>query len=83
MFLLSDGHISTQPSEIVGKKVTEHKTEEVRTWVSTARAHVGGKPKTTCAVSVKIVPPHPSKRMQSKGNRTRSMNEILWAVFVV
>ena len=69
--------------KLLENKVTEDKTEEVGTWVSTARAHVGGKPKTTCAVSVKVVPPHPSKRMQSKGSRTRSMNEIIWAVFVV
>ena len=69
--------------KLMENKVTEDKTEEVRTWVSTARAQVGGKPKTTCAVSVKVVPPHPSKRMQSKGSRARSMNEIIWAVFVV
>ena len=69
--------------KLLENKVTEDKTAEVRTWVSTAQAHVGGKPKTTCAVSVKVVPPHPSKRMQSKGNRTRSMNELIWAVFVV
>ena len=41
------------------------------------------KPKTTCAVSLKVVLPHPSKRMQGKGSRTRSMNETIWAVFVV
>ena len=60
--------------KLLENKVTEDKTEEVRTWASTARAHVGGKPETTCAVSVKGVPPHPSTRMHSKGSRTRLMN---------
>ena len=60
--------------KLLENKVTEDKTEEVRTWVSTARAHVGGKPKTTCAVSVKVVPPHASKKMQSKG-KSHTFNE--------
>ena len=55
-------------SKLLENKATEDKTEEVRTWVNTARAHVGGKPKTTCAVAVKVVPPRPFKKMQSKGS---------------
>ena len=43
-------------------KATEDNIEKLRTWVSTARLRFGGKRKTACALSVKAVPPHLSKR---------------------
>ena len=62
-------------------KAKEDKTEELRTWVSTARLHFGGKPKTACVLSVKVVPLlHFSKEC---GPSTPSTNETNRAVFVV